>query len=76
LNKFDVGGARHMKCSAPVIVEDRRRTRLVTARVLNAFLEIRKGPAQMVELHRESMLVTVSVKGGREGMKPSPSVYW
>ncbi len=55
---------------APVIVEDRRRTRLATARVLN------ETPAQMVYAHRESMLVTVSVKGGSGGRKPSHPVCW
>jgi len=38
----------------PVIVEDRRRMRLATARILNG-----SKPAQMVFTHRESMLVTV-----------------
>jgi len=50
--------ARAQEVRAPVIVEDRRRTRLATARVLNE-----GKPAQMVYAHRESMLVTVSVKG-------------
>jgi hypothetical protein len=47
------------KAPVPVIVEDRRRTRLETARVLNGMK-----PAQMVHAHRESMLVTVGVMGG------------
>jgi hypothetical protein len=53
----------------PVIVEDRRRTRLATARVLNGLK-----PAQMVSLHRESMLVTVVLKVDTGG-QPLLSVY-
>jgi hypothetical protein len=60
------------KAPVPVIVEDRRRTRPATARVLNGMK-----PAQMVYTHRESMLVTVvkMVGKGVESARARLQVY-